>query len=226
MARSKTTIAQPATTRILVVDDHPMVREGISNCLAGQSDLRVCCSAADVKEALQKIRSVQPDLAIIDISLKNGNGIDLIKEIRTRNARIKMLVYSMFDESAYAERALRAGALGYVNKQEPPEKLLEGIRQVLDGRIYVSEAMVDRVIRRSVAGNEATVPTPADALSNRELEIFRLLGSGSSTRRVAEQLHISVRTVETHRENIKQKLNIRDASELMRHAVEWVLTNH
>jgi DNA-binding NarL/FixJ family response regulator len=225
MPRNKTTVTVPATAKILVVDDHPMVREGLSNCLGGQADLRVCGAAADVREALRKIDSTQPDLVIIDISLKDGNGIDLIKQIRTRNSRIKMLVYSMFDESAYAERAVRAGALGYVNKQEPPEKLLEGIRQVLNGRIYVSDATLDRFMRRVIAGNEMLPPIAAEALSNRELEIFRLLGSGLTTRRVAEKLHVSVRTVEAHRENIKQKLNIRDAAELMRHAVEWVLEN-
>ena len=223
MPRSKTTVKLPVTAKILVVDDHPMVREGLSNCLAGQADLTVCGAAADVKEALQQIDSTQPDLVVIDISLKDGNGIDLIKQIRTRNSRIKMLIYSMFDESAYAERAVRAGALGYVNKQEPPEKLLDGIRQVLNGRVYVSDAMLDRFMRRVIAGNEPMAPIAAEALSNRELEIFRLLGSGLTTRRVAEQLHVSVRTVEAHRENIKQKLNIRDGAELMRHAVEWVL---
>jgi len=221
MAQSK--VAGDLTVNILVVDDHPMVREGISNCLAGQPDLTLCGEAADIKEALEKIDESCPDLVIVDISLKNGNGIDLIRKIRARSSRIKTLVYSMFDESAYADRALGAGALGYVNKQDPPEKLLEGIRQVLDGKIYISEAMRDRVMRRALAGNQVTARVPSEVLSNRELEIFRLLGGGLTTRCVANKLHVSVRTVEAHRENIKQKLDIKNAAELMRHAVEWVL---
>lgn len=225
MAQSKVAGALPAAAKVLIVDDHPMVREGISNCLAGQPDLSVCGEAADIKEACEAIDNSCPDLMIVDISLKNGNGIDLIRKIRLRNARIKMLVYSMFDESAYADRALRAGALGYVNKQEPPEKLLEAIRQVLEGKIYISEAMRDRVMRRAIAGNQVAATVPSEVLSDRELEIFRLLGGGLTTRRVAEKLHVSVRTVEAHRENIKQKLGIRNAAELMRHAVEWVLKN-
>lgn len=225
MAQSKVAGALPAAAKVLIVDDHPMVREGISNCLAGQPDLSVCGEAADIKEACEAIKNSCPDLMIVDISLKNGNGIDLIRKIRSRSARIKMLVYSMFDESAYADRALRAGALGYVNKQEPPEKLLEAIRQVLEGKIYISEAMRDRVMRRAIAGNQGAATVPSEVLSDRELEIFRLLGGGLTTRRVAEKLHVSVRTVEAHRENIKQKLDIRNAAELMRHAVEWVLKN-
>ena len=211
--------------KVLIVDDHPIVREGLAARIARQPDLTVCGEAEDVADALELVKTVQPELAIIDLSLKSGQGLDLIKRIQTCSPRTKTLVSSMYDESLYAERALRAGALGYVNKQEMSEKIIEAIRQVLEGKIYLSPRMTERLLQRAVGSTPQLAQSPIETLSDRELEIFKMIGQGKTTRQIAGDLHLSIKTVETHRENIKSKLNIVNAAELSREAVQWVMEN-
>ena len=210
--------------RILIVDDHPMVREGLIARISRHSDLEVCGEAADIPEALVQLKEAIPDLVIVDISLKAGSGIDLIKQIKAQHEGTKMLVASMYDESLYAERALRAGAMGYINKQEMAEKVILAIRRVLSGKMYLSPQMTDRILHRALGGGDAE-GSPVGSLSDRELEIFGLIGQGRTTREIAGELHLSIKTVETHRENIKAKLNVKNSAELGRHAVQWVLEN-
>ena len=188
---------------ILIVDDHPMMRAGLAARITDESDLEVCGEAEDVAGALSAVDSLRPDLAIIDISLKEGHGIDLVKEIKTRFPKVKMLVLSAYKESLYAERALRAGALGYLNKQESDDNILEAIRTVLAGERYVSEEMTKRLLGQAIGAGDPSV-SPVETLSDRELEVFQLLGKGITTGAIARQLHLSPHTIDTHREKIKQ----------------------
>jgi DNA-binding NarL/FixJ family response regulator len=213
------------TIRILIVDDHPIVREGLVARIARQPDLVVCGEAEDVSGALELVSTARPDLVIVDLSLKSGQGLDLIKKISAGWSSTKMLVSSMYDESLYAERTLRAGALGYVNKQEMSEKIIDAIRCVLDGKIYLSQRMTERLLQRAVGSAPQLGPSPIETLSDRELEVFKLIGKGRTTRQIAAELHLSVKTVETHRENIKSKLNVPNSVELSREAVQWVMEN-
>lgn len=212
------------TTKVLIVDDHPLMREGLVMRISRQPDLEVCGEAAGEEEALALLERTAPNLALIDISLKSGHGIELVKQIKSRHPQIKMLVVSGFGESLYAERALRAGALGYLNKQESNEKLLEAIRTVLAGKRFISAALAQRLVGQALGDADQTKST-IDQLSNRELEVFRLIGEGLTTGMIAERLFISPHTIDTHRENIKRKLNIPNAGELSRAAVQWVLEN-
>ena len=221
--RNRTTSKK--AVKILIVDDHPIVREGLAARIARQPDLEVCGEAEDVNDAFEKVKATDPDLVVIDLSLKSGSGLDLIKKIKARSDRIKMLVSSMHDETLYAERALRAGAMGYINKQEMSEKVLEAIRQVLEGKMYLSPQMTERLLQRAVGTTPQLTQSPIETLSNRELEIFQMIGNGLATRQIATELHLSVKTVETHRENIKSKLNLSSSTELTREAVQWVLEN-
>jgi DNA-binding NarL/FixJ family response regulator len=208
--------------RVLIVDDHPVVRRGLAALISEVPDLEVCGEAADAVEALRLVDAEKPDVAVIDISLKDGHGIDLIEQIRCRNPNVRMLVSSMHEETLYAERVLRAGAMGYVNKQETIDRLVEAIRQVLRGEIYLSSQMTERMLHRMVHGNPPE-HDPIETLSNRELEVFELIGQGLTTRKIAALLHLSPKTVETYRENIKTKLNLANATELTRHAVQRAL---
>lgn len=217
--------AKSKTLQILIVDDHPIVREGLAARIARQPDMAVCGEAEDVPDALEIVKATNPDLAIIDLSLKSGQGLDLIKKIKARGHDTKMLVSSMYDESLYAERALRAGALGYINKQEVSEKIISAIRQVMEGKIYLSKPMTERLLQRAIGSTPTLVQSPMETLSNRELEIFKMIGKGMTTRQIAGDLHLSVKTVETHRENIKGKLNLPNSAELSREAVHWVIEN-
>ena len=212
------------TTRIFIVDDHPMMREGLTLRLSRQPDWEVCGEAASEAEALTLIETTAPHLVLVDISLKSGHGIDLVKQIKSRHPQIKMLVISGFDESLYAERALRAGALGYLNKQESNENLLEAIRTVLAGQRFVSETMAQRLVGQAL-GDSDQPQSPTAGLTDRELQIFRLVGEGIMTSAIADRLFISTHTVDSHRENIKRKLNIHNAGELTRAAMRWVLEN-
>ena len=192
--------------RILIVDDHPAVREALAVRIGLQPDLEVCGEAADIGDALQLVAETQPDLAVVDISLKTGSGIDLIKRIKNRDPNLRMLVWSMHSEALYAERALRAGALGYINKDQATEKIVEAIRRVLEGKVYLSEGMADKLLQRSVGkGQTEASRSPAEALADRELEVFRLIGVGTKTAEIAERLHLSIKTVETYRDRIRQK---------------------
>ncbi len=213
-------------SRILIVDDHPAVREALAYRISRQPDLEVCGEAADIAEALSMVSETLPDLAVIDISLKSGNGIDLIKRIKDRNDTVRMLVWSMHSESLYAERALRAGALGYINKDQATDKIVEAIGRVLEGKVYLSDAMAETMLHRAVgAGGQKVTRSPLDALADRELEVFRLIGQGVKTATIAERLHLSIKTVETYRDRIRQKLNLDDGTALAHYATQWLLEN-
>lgn len=211
-------------TRVLIVDDHPAVREALALRIGRQPDLEVCGEAADTAEALGLVDAGRPDVAVVDISLKTGNGIDLIKRMKDRDAGIRIVVWSMHAESLYAERALRAGALGYVNKDQATQTIVEAIRRVRRGEVWLSEAMIQRMLRRSVgAGHRDDPRSPLDALADRELEVFRLIGEGVKTAEIAGRLHLSVKTVETYRDRIRQKLGLADGTRLAHYATRWLL---
>lgn len=224
--KTKPAPATPARRRILVVDDHPMMREGLRQLIANEPDLEVCCEAEDAPTALRFLDQ-RPDLAIVDITLRDSNGLELIKDIRVRQPDTPVLVLSMHDESLYAERVLRAGGQGYIMKHEGGEKIMAAIRQVLAGRVYLSEKMSDRLLGQ-FAGRRATPAAgpSVERLTDREFEVFQLIGRGGSTRAIAAKLRVSVKTVEAHRVNIKQKLNLATAPELIRFAVRWVETQN
>jgi DNA-binding NarL/FixJ family response regulator len=209
----------------MLVDDHPVVRQGLALLFNQQPDLEVVAEASGVAEAFTRFTEANPDLVIIDLSLKDGSGIELIKEIRARNEHARMLVTSMHDESLFAERVLRAGAKGFIGKQEATGNIVEAARQVLDGRVYLSTQMSDQMLHRLVSGTEESQQSPIDALSDRELEVFEMIGRGLTTRQIATQLELSPKTVETYRENIKAKLNLPNGTALTRHAVQWLLEN-
>jgi DNA-binding NarL/FixJ family response regulator len=206
----------------MIVDDHPMMRDGLAMRISSQDDLVVCGEAATEEEAIELVKQLSPDLILIDISLKSGNGIELVKRVRLLNATTKMLVVSAFQESLYAERALRAGALGYLNKQETNEKLIEAIRTVLQGERYVSAETTQRLVSLAL-GKHSITDDPLESLTDRELEIFRLIGAGVSTSAIADRLFLSTHTVDTHRENIKKKLGAKTGAELNRQAIQSML---
>ena len=213
--------AAPLPKKIFIVDDHPMMREGLAQLLSHETDLAVCGEAEDAAEALSKIETLKPDLVLLDITLRSTNGLELLKDLRIRVPDLAILVISMHDESLYAERALRAGARGYIMKQEGGKKLMEGIRQVLSGRTYVSEKISAKILD-TFSGRRSAAASPVELLTDREFEVFQLIGRGSSTKEIAAQLHVSVKTVEVHRVNIKEKLAIGTAAELIHYAVRWI----
>lgn len=209
--------------QILVVDDHPLVRKGLKELINSEDDMEVCGEASGASDALQMIMKAKPDLVLLDLTLKEGSGLELIKQVRSTQTTVKILVSSMHDESLFAERVLRAGAMGYVHKHEATELVVGAIRDVLKGKIYLSEGMADRMLH-SLAGLHQDMGQPLiDLLSDRELEVFELIGQGKSTREIAEKFKLSVKTIETHRESIKRKLNLDTGTELVRRAVQWVL---
>lgn len=206
--------------RVLLVEDHPMMRQGIRAVLEQEADMQLCGEADTADSALERIESDPPDLVIIDLSLKGRSGLDLIRNIRDRWPNLATLVLSMHSESAYAERALRSGARGYVTKSEPSERLIECIRAVRQGKICVGEGFADHMLCRIVEGQNGA-GVLVNRLSDREFEVFELIGQGRSTRDIGKQLHISVKTVDAHREHIKQKLGLRNATELLTYAIRW-----
>jgi DNA-binding NarL/FixJ family response regulator len=208
-------------TRILVVDDHPVVREGLARVIENQSDLMICGQAATIPEALAVLAASKPDVAIVDISLGGHNAIELIKDIKVRHPELPVLVHSMHDESVYAERSLRAGAKGYIMKQEPPQNLVVALRQVLAGEIYLSQKMTKEIVHRATGKPTDTGAFPLHQLSDREFEVFELLGQGVGTREIGQRLHLSPKTVQTHREKLKCKLNLKDGMSLVRFATQW-----
>ncbi len=212
---------QPAKHRIVIVDDHPIVRQGLAQLIEQEDDLHICGQAEDAHEAIRAIRELNPDLVIVDISLRTSSGIDLIKDIKAQFPALPVLTLSMHDEALYAERALRAGARGYIMKQEAPEEVVTAIRRVLAGTTYVSQGMAAKMVNKIVAGPGEKNASPVDRLSDRELEVFRLIGEGYGTREMAEKLYLSVKTIETYRAHIKEKLNLQDANELLRAAIRW-----
>ena len=208
--------------RVILVEDHPVTREGLAQLLNQQSDLEVCGQAGSAAEASRAVAALAPDLVIVDISLGSTSGIELIKDLSTRHLGLRILVLSTHDESLYAERSLRAGAKGYVMKHEPTHHVMSAIRLVLSGGIYLSERMQGRVLHKVADGPAAGPASDVEQLSDRELEIFQLIGRGRTTAQIAAGLHVSVSTVETHRAHIKEKLKLANATELVRRAVEWV----
>lgn len=210
------------TTRVLLVDDHPIVRRGLAELINHEPDLSVCGEAQNAQEALDALAALEPDLAIVDVSLQETSGIELIKDIKIRYPEMLMLALSMHDETLYAERVLRAGARGYVMKEEAAEKLMTAIRKVLSGQIYLSEKMAARALSKFVHGARDTDGSPLGRLSDRELQVFELIGRGRGTRQIAETLHLSVKTIESHREHIKEKLKLTTSAELVQHAIQWV----
>jgi DNA-binding NarL/FixJ family response regulator len=208
----------PQRINILLVDDHPLVREWLTNLIRQQPDFEVCGETGSAPEALQLIESKRPDIAIVDISLANGSGIELIKNIRAGHPGVAALVLSMHDELLYAERALRAGAGGYIMKSEATQKVIEAIRAVQAGDIYVSAKVASLMAQKFIGGKSGNT---IEQLSDRELEVFQLLGRGHSTRQIAEHLHIGFKTVQGYTARIKEKLNLANINELMREAIRW-----
>lgn len=209
--------------KLTIIDDHPLVRHGLRQLLESEADLMVCCEAASVAEALKVIKDCQPDLAIVDLSLPDGNGLDLIKRLLSKYPELLILVSSMHDERLFAERALRAGAAGYINKQESGEQIINAVRRVLNGKIYLSEQLNQRLLLDPAENSPNPAQSSIESLSNRELEIFELIGYGLATSEIANRLHISVKTIESHRANIKSKLRLLSSGELIRSAVQWTL---
>jgi DNA-binding NarL/FixJ family response regulator len=208
-------------TKILLVDDHPLVREWLTNLINQQTDMVVCGEAESASHALAVIANTQPDLVVVDLSLKNGSGIDLIKDLKELHPALLVLVLSMHDESLYAERALRAGARGYVMKREVTKNIITAIRQVLAGQLHVSERMAARIASKYAGALPVTAESPVTLLSDRELEVFQLLGQGCETKQIAETLHLSMKTVQAYCARIKDKLKLTNATELLREAIRW-----
>ncbi|QXD14635.1 response regulator transcription factor [Rhodocaloribacter litoris] len=208
--------------KILIVDDHPLMRKGLALSIESETDLKVVAQAADAEEALAALETHDPDMAVVDISLPGMSGLELIKHMLALKPGLKVLVVSRHDESLYAERAIRAGARGYVMKLEAGEVIVQAVRRVLNGGIYVSEEVNERLLMGIAAGREMLAKSPLEVLSDRELEVFELTGRGLGTREIAERLHLSIKTVESYRARIKNKLNLNTAVELMQHAVQWV----
>jgi len=208
--------------RVFIVDDHPIVRNGLVTLIDHQQDLKVCGDAEEAAQALKSISELKPDIAIVDISLKSSNGIDLTKSIKARYPRLPVIVLSIHDESVYAERALRAGAEAYLMKEVISENIITAIRTVLSGEIYVSDQIGKKFLRNVFKRKSNMRGDPVAMLSNREFEIFRLIGGGYKASQIANRMHLSVKTIETYRARIKEKLNFTDASELLRYAIKWV----
>ena len=207
--------------RVYLVDDHPLVREWLTNLIHQQPDLAVCGEAETGPQAMRAIAELKPDVAIVDISLRDSSGIELIKDLKQCCPGVAVLVLSMHEESHYAERALRAGARGYIMKRETAKKVVTAIRQVLEGKLYVSENLAAALAAQFVAGQVLATRSPVEQLSDRELEVFELLGEGRGTRQIAETLRVSVKTVQAYCARVKEKLNLGSATELLREAVRW-----
>jgi DNA-binding NarL/FixJ family response regulator len=207
--------------KILLVDDHPLVREGVANLINQQPDFVVCGEAASEPQALELVGQVRPEVVIVDISLENGSGIELIKSLKAMHPSVVMLVLSMHDETLYAERALRAGARGYLMKREAAKKVIQGIRAVLAGQLFVSEKIAALMAEKYVGGQTSAPASHVEQLSDRELEVFQLLGHGQSTRQIADHLHVGFKTVQAYCARIKEKLKLANATELLRAAMHW-----
>ncbi len=209
--------------KIAIIDDHPAVRDGLATRISLEKDLEVCGEAEDIADGLELILRTQPHLAIVDISLKTGNGLDLIEKAKTENEFVRFLVWSMYEEDLYADRALRAGARGYINKQAATGKIIDAIRVVLDDKIYLSTEMASVLLHRIVMGQSGLQSRPEEALSNRELQVYEQIGLGKTTLQIAEVMKLSPSTIETYRARIKQKLDCHSMSELICQASQWVL---
>jgi len=222
MGAQKTSL--PLKKKIVLVDDHSIMRQALASLINEESDLKVCGQAGTAAQAMEIIESQKPDLAIVDLSLKGRSGLELIKTIKSLRLSVPVLVLSMHEESLYAERALHAGARGYVMKQDSPEKLISAIHRVLQGEISFSSATTDGILQRMTGMSREKTSSPYEQLSDRELEVFELIGQGYGTSDIAGLLKLSAKTIEYHRENIKRKLNVTDATQLRRQAIQWVQT--
>ncbi len=211
--------------KVLIVDDHPAVREGLAVRISSQPDLEVCGEAEDVAAALKLIDITRPDVVVVDIQLKTGNGLDLIERIRAHDKSIRILAWSMYPDALYAQRALHAGALGYINKENTTARIVDAIRRVHDGKIYLCEQTAEQLLGQTIGGAKHLKALGTESLSDRELEVFRLISQGLSVSQIAQRLHRSNHTVEAHRQAIKRKLNLKTATELTRAAMQWMLEN-
>jgi DNA-binding NarL/FixJ family response regulator len=214
---------QTKKCRVLLVDDHPIVRQGLALLIDREGDLSVCGEADGAHSAFHAIQTLRPDIVVLDISLSGPDGLDVLKEIRMKTASLPVLILSMHDESIYAERAMRAGANGYIMKQEATEKVLVAIRRILQGEVYLSDRLTNTMLQQYVRGVSPTKMSPLVSLTDRELEVFRLIGEGHGTRQIADELHLSVKTIESYQAHIKEKLVLRNARELVQHAIEWTV---
>jgi DNA-binding NarL/FixJ family response regulator len=212
---------QFAKKTVLVVDDHPLMRQGLALLINQQQDMRVCGEAEEAQAAIQAVTQLRPDIMILDISLNGPDGIEILKNIRNTDPDLPVLVLSMHDEAIYAERALRARANGYIMKQEATEKVLVAVRRILAGEVYLSERMSNKMLQQYIGGSPNMIQSRIATLSDRELEVFRRIGEGRATREIAEELHLSVKTVETYQAHIKDKLALRSGRELIQHAIQW-----
>lgn len=206
---------------VFIVDDHPLLRQGLAMMINREHDLAVCGEAEEAQPALRAIQQSQPDILIVDISLNGPDGLDLLKHVRNSYPDLPVLVLSMHDEATYAERALRARANGYIMKHEATEKVLVAVRRILNGEIYLSERIANKMLQQYIGGSSAALQSRVSALSDRELEVFRSIGEGRSTRQIADELHLSVKTVETYQAHLKEKLALRSGRELIQHAIQW-----
>jgi DNA-binding NarL/FixJ family response regulator len=223
---SNPSVAAARKRRIFLVDDHPLVREGLANLINGQNDLVVCGEAEDSAGAITGIAKTRPDVALVDISLKNESGLELVKNLESQFPLVALIVLSMHDEALYAERALRAGARGYVMKRESTKSVLASIRRVLEGGVYVGERVVNSMARRFTSSPKGDDSSPVERLSDRELEIFRLLGQGRTTAQIAEDLHLSLKTVQAYCARAKEKFGVSSLGELLRAAIRWEDATH
>jgi DNA-binding NarL/FixJ family response regulator len=210
--------------KIFIVDDHPIVRQGLSQLISQETDFTVCGEASDIPSALQAVQTHNPDVVIVDISLGQSSGIRLIEDLLLINPSYRILVLSMHDESLYAERCFKAGAKGYIMKQEPPEKVILAIKRLLSGELYLSEQLSNKMLHKLVSKQPDVNSSPLEILSNRELEVFQLIGQGLKTRKIAEQLNLSVKTIETYIDHIKKKMNFDNSHILILNAVQWFMS--
>jgi DNA-binding NarL/FixJ family response regulator len=224
MASRAQTVPEAKKYSVLLVDDHPIVRQGLALLIDRERDLSVCGEAEGAHSALQSIATLRPDIVVLDISLNGRDGLDVLKEIRTITASLPVLILSMHDESIYAERAMRAGANGYIMKQEATEKVLVAIRRILQGEVYLSDRLTSSMLQQFVHRTPAAKGSPLLNLTDRELEVFRLIGEGRGTRQIADELHLSVKTIESYQAHLKEKLALRNARELVQHAIKWTAT--
>jgi len=213
--------AMAAKKGVLIVDDHPLLRQGLALLINQQDDMHVCGEAEEAQAALQAIAQRRPDIMILDLALNGPDGIELLKTIRAADTTLPVLILSMHDEAIYAERALRARANGYIMKQEATEKVLVAVRRILNGEVYLSDRMSSKLLQQYIGGSPSMMQSRISLLSDRELEVYRLIGEGRATREIAEELHLSVKTVETYQAHIKEKLALRSGRELIQHAIQW-----
>jgi DNA-binding NarL/FixJ family response regulator len=206
---------------VFIVDDHPLLRQGLALMINREKDLAVCGEAEEAQAAMRAIAQYQPDILIVDISLNGPDGLELLKSIRNSYASLPVLILSMHDEATYAERALRARANGYIMKQEATEKVLVAVRRILNGEVYLSDRIANKMLQQYIGGASTALQSRLSALSDRELEVFRSIGEGRSTRQIADELHLSVKTVETYQAHLKEKLALRSGRELIQHAIQW-----